>query len=139
QTNPSGVWFSRDAHGSPGSWFPAQPGPAPFIPQASTALRVIAAIVLGVGSVAALVGLGFYSDSFRKVYVVNGDPTSTLTVTIDGVEAGRLSGKASYGDDVANTSFEVRTSSSHRIVVKDDRGREHAYVLDPAATEKGWV
>lgn len=137
--NPSGVWFSHDPSQGPGSWFQARTGAAPVVQQPSTLLRTLAFVAMGVSTVTAIVGLVMYSGSFRKVYVVNTAAVrGSVTVKIDGVEMGRVAKKGG-ADDVPFEMWEVRDSSSHKVVVVGQDGVETAYDLDPSATSKGWV
>ena len=137
-TNPNGVWFSRDPGNGPTSWFPAQPGRAPFVAQPAPLLRVLSLLAMGVTGMSALVALILWGQTFRKVYVVSSEgPFGSLSVQVDGKDEGKTT--ESPSDDAPNLLFEVRTDSKHHVVVTDGRGRQTAYDLDPATATNGWV
>lgn len=137
--NPSGVWFSHDPSQGPGGWFQARGGAAPVVKQPSSLLRGLAFGAMGISAVTAIVGLVMYGESFRKVYVVNTAAVrGAVTVKIDGVEVGRVA-KNGGGEDVPFSMWEVRDSSSHKVVVIGQDGTETAYDLDPQSARKGWI
>lgn len=137
--NPSGLWFSHDPSQGPSSWFQARTGVAPHIEQPSTFVRSVAGATLAASAVAAIVGLVMYSESFRKVYVVNTAAVrGAVSVKIDGVPMGDVA-RTGGGDDVPFRMWEVRDSSSHHVVVTGHDGVETAYDLDPASSGKGWI
>jgi hypothetical protein len=136
-TNPSGVWFSRDPQ-VPNTWFPAQPGNAPVVPQPEKVLRIVSLVTMGVTVIAALVALVLWSETFRKVYVVSAEgPGRSLSVRVDGGESRPIPPSAT--DDAPNIMFEVRTSSLHHIAVTGADGRHATYELDPATAKHGWI
>ena len=135
-TNPSGVWFSRDPQAA-GSWFPAQPGQAPFVSQPARSLRVLSLVTTGVMAFSAVVALVLWTTTFRKVYVVSAESTGgEVSVRVDGGDAQRITHPTN--DDAPNAMFEVRTSSTHRVVVSAGDA-ERTYELDPASAPNGWV
>jgi hypothetical protein len=137
-TNPTGVWFSRDPSLGPGSWFPAQPGRAPFVPQPAGVLRGLALVAMGVTAISSLVALVMWTETFRKVYVVNSDRSADLTVKIDNGPETHIRSDAK-SDDVANAVFEVRTSRRHDLVTKTADGRVGTYELDASDAKHGWL
>lgn len=137
-TNPHGVWFSRDPGHGPTSWFPAQPGRAPFVAQPAPHLRVLSLVAMGVTGVSTIVALILWGQTFRKVYVVSSEgPFGSLSVQVDGKGEGKVTQKLL--DDAPDLELEVRTSSKHHVVVTDGRGRQTAYDLDPSTASNGWV
>ena len=138
-TNPAGVWFSRDPSMGPASWFQAQPGRAPFVAQPASILRALSFVTMGVTAVSALVALIMWTETFRKVYVVSSEGTrGDLEIKIDGKNVGKVLASSSSGD-APNESFEVRTDSSHHVIVTGADGHEAAYDLDPDTASHGWV
>lgn len=137
---PSGLWFSRDPSQGPSSWFPAQPGPMPIIASATPASRIAAFATAGVMAVAAVLALVGWRTTFRDVWVVSTEGTSgDLKVRIDGVDVGGVTAAGGGWQDAPAVSFEVRSGSSHRLVVVDADNRELTYDLDPSSARHGWV
>jgi hypothetical protein len=137
-TNPMGVWFSRDPSQGPGSWFPAQPGHAPAIPQAAKSTLVLSLVALLVSATSAIVAITLWHDTFRNVYVVSAEGEGhDLAIRLDDepvVHATQLPGQ-----DAPSATFEVRTSSHHRVAVIGNDGHELTYDLDPATAKHGWA
>ncbi|HEY8076460.1 MAG TPA: hypothetical protein VIF62_20185 [Labilithrix sp.] len=132
---PAGVWFSNDPARGPQSWFAARSGPAPEVIQPNGAMRGLG-LAFGFASiVAAIVGLVLWSNTFRKVYVVNAMPRD-VEVWIDGTRAGSV-GSSGFAD-APNATFEVRTGSAHTIAIRDG-AETSTYKLDPDVAKKGWV
>ena len=139
-TNPTGVWFSRDPSQGPGSWFAAQPGQVPFVAQPERMLRVLSLVTMGISTVAALVAVVLWSQTFRKVYVVSSEGAGRdLIVRVDGGPARSVSQQSS--EDAPSLMLEVRTDTSHEVVVQGqgEDGKQTTYTLDPATAAHGWV
>jgi len=136
---PWGVWFSHDPSQGPASWFAAQPGPAPTVPQATPRARVLSLVGTLVAGTVAIGALIAWSQTYAKVYVVNAEGArGALVVRIDGAEVGRVKTKPALAD-VVYQQFEVRTNASHRIVVTDAAGLDRTFEVDPKKTRSGWV
>jgi hypothetical protein len=137
-TNPMGVWFSQDPTRGPASWFPARPGYAPPIPQAPRSTLVLALVALVVTATSAAVALIVWQDTFRQIYVVSAEgPARDLTVRVDDGEPIHVTQLA--GQDAPNAKIEVRTDSTHRVLVVGEDGHELSYDLDPATAKYGWA
>lgn len=137
--NPNGVWFSHDPSQGPGSWFPARPGPAPPVAQPNGALRGFSFLAASISVIAVFVGIYFYQETFRKIYVLDtAAARGAMTVRIDGAEVGRVAATGG-AHDIPFDTFEVRTSSSHDVVITDTQGGTFQYHLDPKSASKGWV
>lgn len=137
---PLGVWFSHDPTQGSASWFPAQPGPTPSIADPTPASRIGAFATSGVMAALAVVALIGWLTTFRKVWVVSTEGArGDLTVRLDGVEVGGVTAAGGGWQDAPAVSFEVRSGSSHRLVVVDSDNRELTYDLDPSSARHGWV
>jgi hypothetical protein len=137
-TSPIGVWFSRDPSQGPSSWFPAQPGHAAPIPQAARSTLVFALVAVLVSASSAIAALTMWQATFRNVYVVSAEEAGNgLAVRLD--DGPVVLTALQPADDASTATFEVRTSSTHRITVIGKDGRELTYDLDPATTKYGWA
>jgi hypothetical protein len=137
-TDPSGVWFSMDPHSGPGSWFPARAGRTPFVPQPPSLLRKLSFAAAGITTLSAIVALVLWGRTFRTIYVVSSEaPFHPITVSIDGVQVGTLTPPAST--DAPFGTYEVRTSSMHRVVISGDDQAAETYDIDPKTAKHGWV
>jgi hypothetical protein len=137
-TSPIGVWFSRDPAQGPSSWFPAQPGHAPPIPQAARSTLVLALVALLVSASSAIAAITMWQATFRNIYVVSAEEKGIgLAVRLD--DGPVVLTVQQPGDDASTATFEVRTSSTHSVSVIGKDGRELTYYLDPATAKHGWA
>jgi hypothetical protein len=137
-TSPIGVWFSRDPSQGPISWFPAQPGHAPLIQQAARSTLVLTLVALLVSASSAIIAITMWQATFRKIYVVSAeDPGHELAVRLD--DQPMVPTMLQPGHDASTATFEVRTSSTHRISVIGADQQERTYTLDPATAKHGWA
>jgi hypothetical protein len=137
-TSPIGVWFSRDPSQGPASWFPAQPGHAAPIPQAARSTLVLALVALLVSASSAIAAITMWQATFRTIYVVSAEEAGNgLAVHLD--DGPVVLTVSQPADDASTATFEVRTSSSHRITVIGKDGHDLTYDLDPATAKHGWA
>ncbi|MDB4942836.1 MAG: hypothetical protein JWP97_2370 [Labilithrix sp.] len=138
-TNPFGVWFSREATPTSGSWFPAQPAPfgaVPVIAQPPRLARVLGVATAAFATVSAITALALWSHTFRDLHVVSAEGEA-LTFTVDD---GPDTWVAQESDKDAPTAHvEVRTGRTHHVVVKSPDGTSARYELDPAVAPHGWL
>jgi hypothetical protein len=91
-----------------------------------------------VTATSAAVALVIWQDTFRQIYVVSAEGAARdLTVRVDGGAPIHVTQLA--GQDAPNAKIEVRTSSTHRVVVVGEDGHERSYELDPATAKHGWA
>jgi hypothetical protein len=79
-----------------------------------------------------------WQATFRNIYVVSAEePGSELAVRRD--DGPVVQTTLQPGEDASTATFEVRTSSAHRITAIGKDGRELTYDLDPATAKHGWA